>query len=305
MSQRYFNLVVTVKRADAAEEVTTLKSFDFDAGETPENIVVLTAGTICTTLLLAGALWSSTDGAERVARGDDGALAVGLASDADDRLYVAVRSKDANVAGIWRRDTAGHWARFAAAEPRAGLNGITFDESGTLFAADSVNGEILHLPPGQRELKLWLDDERLKPTAPDDPVSSTGVNGLKFWNGSLYFTNTAQATVHRIDLEAGQPDEITRLHSDIPADDFAFDVSGNMYLAVHPENTVQRIAPDGAVTVLATADDGLDGPTAIAVVREGLLVTNLGVLGTRHTPSLLRLSMRVDAPALPRPKLDG
>ncbi len=293
-----------MRPADAVKEITTVKSFDFNAHETPENIVVLTTGTICTTLLLAGAVWRSTDSSERVVREHDDALAVGLASDADDRLYVAVRSNDPNVVGIWRQEAGGHWARFAAAETRAGLNGITFDESGTLFAADSVNGEILYLPPGERELKLWLDDEHLKPTAPDDPVSSTGVNGLKLWNGSLYVTNTAQATVLRIDIQGGQPDKITKLYSDIPADDFAFDVSGNMYLAVHPENTVQRIAPDGAVTVLATADDGLDGPTAIAVVREGLLVTNLGVLGTRHTPSLLRISIGVDAAALPRPKLD-
>jgi len=292
-----------MRPADAVKQITTLKSFDFNARETPENIVVLTTGTICTTLLLAGAVWRSSGGAERVARGDDDALAVGLASDADDRLYVAVRSNDANVVGIWRRDAEGRWARFAAAATRAGLNGITFDESGTLFAADSVNGEILYLPPGQTELQLWLDHEHLKPTSPDDPVSSTGANGVKFWNGSLYVTNTAQATVLRVDIRAGHPDKVTKLYSGIPADDFAFDVSGNMYLAVHPENTVKRIAPNGAVTVLATADDGLDGPTAIAVVPEGLLVTNLGVLGTRHTPSLLRLSMGVDAPALPRPKL--
>jgi sugar lactone lactonase YvrE len=292
-----------VRAADAVREVTTLKSFDFNARETPENIVVLTTGTICTTLVMAGTVWRSTDGTERVVREHDNAIPVGLASDADDRLYVAVRGDDANVAGIWRRDVAGRWARLAAAEPRAGLNGITFDESGTLFAADSVNGEILYLPPGQRELQLWLDDDHLKPTGPDDPVSSTGVNGLKFWNGALYVTNTAQATVLRIDIQAGQPDGVTKVYSNIPADDFAFDVSGNMYLAVHPENTVQRIAPDAAVTVLATADDGLDGPTAIVVVREGLLVTNMGILGTRHTPSLLRLSVEVDAPALPRPKL--
>jgi hypothetical protein len=288
----------------AVREVTTLNSFDFNAGETPENIVVLTTGTICTTLVMAGTVWRSTDNAERVVREHDDAMPVGLASDADDRLYVAVRSGDANVAGIWRRDAAGRWARFAAAEARAGLNGITFDESGTLFAADSVNGEILYLPPGQRELQLWLDDDRLKPTASDDPASSTGVNGVKFWDGALHVTNTAQATVLRIDIQAGKPGEVTEVYSGIPADDFAFDVSGNIYLAVHPENTVKRIAPNGAVTILATADDGLDGPTAIVVVvREGLLVTNFGVLGTRHTPSLLRLSMGVDAPALPRPKL--
>src|SRR5688500_13404283 len=119
-------------RAEDAVQVTTLKAFDYSAGETPENIVVLTTETICTTLLLARTLWRSTDDAERIVPEHDDALGVGLASDADDRLYVAVRSGAADVAGIWRREAGGGWARFAAAEARAGLNGITFDASGTL-----------------------------------------------------------------------------------------------------------------------------------------------------------------------------
>jgi sugar lactone lactonase YvrE len=294
-----------VTSAGVVEEVSILKSFDYGAGETPENIVVLKDGTICATLLMAGTVWRSTAATERVVRHSDDALAVGLASDADDRLYVAVRSDDEAIAGIWRRDAAGHWARFAAATAGAGLNGITFDDEGTLFVADSVNGEILYLPPGRDELRLWLADDRLKPTSADDPVSATGVNGLKSWDGSLYVTNTAQAAVFRIDTQAGRPSGIVEVHAGIPADDFAFDASGNVYLAAHPENTVQRITPDGAVSVLATADDGLDGPTAIAVVEGGLLVTNLGMLGDRHAPSLLRLSVEVGASALPRPELSS
>ncbi|MEV0148221.1 MULTISPECIES: hypothetical protein [unclassified Nonomuraea] len=289
--------------SNLVKDITTVTSFDFGAGETPENIVVLTDGTICTTLLAGGTVWRSTTGVERVAGPGADAMAVGIASDADDRLYVAVRSEDASVAGIWRRAATGGWARFAAAGIRTGLNGITFDEAGTLFAADSVKGEILFLPPGDDTLRPWLDDARMKPTSPHDPVASTGVNGLKIWDDGLYVTNTAQATVLRVDIRDGRPGKVTEVHANIPADDLAFDASGHLYLAVHPENTLRRIAPDGTTTVLATADDGLDGPTAVAVVEDGLLVTNLGMLGTRHTPSLLRLTMEVGAPALPRPAL--
>lgn len=288
--------------ASAAGKVTLLKSFDFRAQETAENVVVLTDGTICTTLAMAGAVWLSTGATERVVPGAN-AIAVGLASDADDRLYVALRSSDADVAGVWRRDAAGRWARFAAADASAGLNGITFDEAGALFAADSVNGEILCLPRGQKKLELWLAGERLKPTSPADPVSSTGVNGVKFWGGSLYATNTARGTFLRIETHAGRPGEVSEVHSGIPADDFAFDSLGNLYLAVHPEDTVQRIAPGGTATTLATAGDGLDGPSAVAVVTGGLVVTNFGALGARHTPSLLFVSTEVGAPVLPRPKL--
>ncbi|GAA3595441.1 hypothetical protein GCM10022419_093420 [Nonomuraea rosea] len=279
------------------------KTFDFGAGELPENIVVLADGTVCATLLVAGTVWLSGGGQERVAPAQTGALAVGLAADSADRLYAAVRSEDGDVTGIWRRAEPGRWARFAAAEAGAGLNGITFAEDGTLFAADSERGEILCCPPGQDTLRRWLADERLTPTSPDDPVSATGVNGLKVWDGDLWATNTARGTILRIGLDEGRPGEITQVHDGLPADDFAFDSAGALYAAVHPRDTVLRIAPDGVRTVLATAADGLDGPSALAVAGDGLLVTCLGMLGSRHQPSIVHLALDVAAPALPRPRM--
>lgn len=280
-----------------------LKTFDHSAGEMPENIVVLADGTFCATLLLAGSVWFSGGAQERVVQGEADAITVGLASDAEDRLYAAVRSAAGGVAGIWRREARDQWVRFAAAETRAGLNGITFADDGTLFAADSVHGEILSCAPGDDTLRLWLADERLAPTSPEDPVSSTGVNGLKVWNGDLWATNTAQGTVLRIGIDEGRPGKVTQVHTGIPADDLAFDSAGTLYLAVHPRDTVLRITPDGARTVLATEADGLDGPSAIAVTDDGLLVTSLGMLGTRHDPNIVHLTLDVADPVLPRPRM--
>lgn len=280
-----------------------LKAFDYSAGEMPENIVILADGTICATLLVAGTVWLSSSEQERVTPEEVDAIVGGLASDADHRLYAAVRSAADAVAGIWRREAPHRWSRFATAETQAGLNGITFAEDGTLFAADSVNGEILCCAPGDDTLRLWLVDERLTPTSPDDAVSSTGVNGLKVWDGALWATNTAQGTVLRISIDQGHPGEVTQVYAGIPADDFAFDTSGTLYLAIHPRDTVLRITPHGDTTVLATEADGLDGPTAIAVTNDGLLVTSLGMLGSRHTPNIVHLALDVADPALPRPRM--
>ncbi|MFI6317178.1 SMP-30/gluconolactonase/LRE family protein [Nonomuraea sp. NPDC050556] len=280
--------------------MTILQAFDHGAGEMPENLVVLADGTICVTLLAAGTVWLSGAGQERVVPDGVDALVVGLAADADQRLYAAVRSTTDGVAGIWRREAPQRWARFAAAESRAGLNGITFAEDGTLFAADSVNGEILRCLPGDDTLRLWLDGEHLTPTAADDPVASTGVNGLKVWDGALWATNTARGTVLRITLDDR---EVTQVHTGIPADDLTFDTAGTLYLAVHPRDLVLRITAQGEATVVATEADGLDGPTAIAVTADGLLVTSMGMLGTRHTPNLTHLPLDVATPALPVPHL--
>jgi hypothetical protein len=46
---------------------------------------------------------------------------------------------------------------------------------------------------------------------------------------------------------------------------------------------------DGTIIVLATADDGVDDPTAVGVVAGVLIVSNLGVLGDVQSPKLLRM----------------
>jgi hypothetical protein len=285
--------------------IETIHEFDFDAGQAPENVALLRDGTIVATLLMAGAVWWSTGVIEQVVPGADGTMAVGLAVDGDDRLYVAVQSPDSDVAGIWRRSAdVPRWTRIAAAEPTAGLNGITFDPAGTLYVADSRNGNLLSWRPGMDSLRLWLEDPLLQPTDPTDPVLATGCNGLKYLQHALYVTNTAQACVLRIGIVEGRPaEQLDTVIAGVPADDLAFDSQGNLFLAVHPENTVLRVAPDGARATIATAADGCDGPTAIAVTDDGLAVSNLGILGDTHRPSVLRIAIPVGSPVLPLPTL--
>jgi hypothetical protein len=46
---------------------------------------------------------------------------------------------------------------------------------------------------------------------------------------------------------------------------------------------------DGTIIVLATADDGVDGLTAVGVVAGAPIVSNLGGLGDVQSPKLLRV----------------
>lgn len=289
---------------DLMSKSETIKAFDHARGEAAENVVVLRDGTACVALLMTGEVWCSNGAVEKVVPSIADAITGGLAADAGDRLYAVVRSAAADVAGVWRREAPGDWKRYAAAPPEMGLNGITFDVDGTLFGADSLNGEVVYLPPGKDALETWLADERLRPTSPDDPISATGANGVKFWDGDLYVTNSARGAVLRIEVDDHQPGAITEVVTGIVADDLAFDRSGAMYLAAHPDNKVLRVDPDGTRTVLATDADGLDGPTAIAVVAGGLIVTNLGLLGTRQMPSVMWLPTEVGEAALPIPDIE-
>jgi hypothetical protein len=47
-------------------------------------------------------------------------------------------------------------------------------------------------------------------------------------------------------------------------DDFAIDPAGNLYGTTHVFNSVVRIAPDGSMTTIAQAEQGMTGSTALA-----------------------------------------
>jgi hypothetical protein len=281
-----------------------IKSFDYTLGETPENIVVTDLSTEqFAATLLNNTLWWSTGRTEQIVPGESDAMTLGIAEDAEHRLYVAVRSQDPAVAGIWRRSVEEMWERYVPVQTTVGLNGITFGDDGTLYAADSVNGRILALQPGGSSFAVWLDDPALKPTSSEDPVGASGVNGLKVFGSYLYASNTAQGTLLRIPIWDDPRPIPEQVLSGRAVDDFALDKDGAIYLAVHPDNTVVRVDPAGQQTVLGTAEDGLDGPTAIAIAQSGVITTNLGFLGTRHHPSIIFITAPVSEPTLPKPAI--
>jgi hypothetical protein len=107
---------------------------------------------------------------------------------------------------------------------------------------------------------------------------------------------------------AGRVASAARVHAaGVGLDDFAFDVRGNLYGTTDPFNTLVRVRPDGAVDVLLTAADGLDGPTSAAFGvgkdDKSLYITNAAfpfLTGpSPRRPSLMRLEWGI--PGQPRP----
>ena len=111
------------------------------------------------------------------------------------------------------------------------------------------------------------------------------------FRGSLYVSNSAQKNILSIPLTRdGSPGPIRIAYPGIISDDIAFDVQGNLYTTTDPFETVNRVAPDGTVTVLANSSDGLTGPSSVAFGtgrdRTTLFITDLGVFSTPHISQL-------------------
>lgn len=155
------------------------------------------------------------------------------------------------------------------------LNGITPLSANSYLMADSYRGAIWSFDVSTQITDLWLEHPLL---ARNDTTSTfPAANGLKRFGDFLYVSNTQQMLLLRIPLDANlHPQEPEVFVSGTNIDDFAFDQDGNLYGATHVYNSVIRIDRDRNTTIIAQAEQGVTGCTAVAFQNTGLYVVNNG-----------------------------
>ncbi len=290
-----------------APVVETVALFNPLTPDTPESIVIDHQGNKFISMALTGEIRKiAADGTQST----HAALPVGvfsfmpiggimgaLALDKDGTIYVSVAASDLANRGVWAVAPDGSIRMLAQLPANALPNGIALRHD-FLYVADSEIGVVWRIPTGGGAATIWADDPLLKPS-PGHVFP--GPNGLQIFHNEVYVANSDQASILAIDINHhGEAGEI-RIHATgVPCDDFAFDVRGNLYATTDPFNTVLRVAPDGAVTTLLTAVDGLDGPTAAAFGRAGADKFNLYIcnaafpfFSVTHRPSLMKLHLDV------------
>lgn len=135
--------------------------------------------------------------------------------------------------------------------------GLDSDASGNLYVADRDNQRLRHVTPAG--LVTTLTTEELQSPA-----------GVAFANGAIYATDALNHALHRVDPGTGLAATVA---GSVPAPGLfelpyavASDAAGNTYVA--NGDAVEKIAPDGAVTTLAT---GFDLVSGIAMGPDGNL----------------------------------
>jgi sugar lactone lactonase YvrE len=129
---------------------------------------------------------------------------------------------------------------------------------------------------------------------------------VHLWGQALYVSNTSRSTIVRIPIAAdgGAGAPAVRFRG-VQADDFAFDVAGNLYMAANLLNEILRVAPSGRVTTLATkASEGLDNPSAVAFGTRAadhtdLYVTNAAYFSAQPRPSVQLLPVGIAGALVP------
>jgi hypothetical protein len=168
----------------------------------------------------------------------------------------------AGVPTLWTIASDGSVQTIAELPDAMFLNGIAQLAEQVYLIADSYRGAIWQLDMGTHQVSLWLEHPLLARSQPEAVFPA--VNGLKVFDRALYASNTEKQLLIRIPLKSLQPDAPEIFVRDINLDDFAFDTDGNLYGTTHVFNSVVKVSPQGEVTVIAEANQGMVGTTALA-----------------------------------------
>jgi len=95
-----------------------------------------------------------------------------------------------------------------------------------------------------------------------------GSNGIKIREGWAWISVSGRRLMVRVPIQPdGSAGDIEIAATRLEADDFAFGMSGSVYITTHPEHTLVRLDPSGARTTLAGPEQGMVGSTACAFGR--------------------------------------
>lgn len=293
-------------------------SFDAGSGEFPEGLASDKVGNLYVTLAPLGQVVRMTpDGSRSVLSSFEipagGAGALGLATDARGRVYVAVASFDPATHGVHVIAPDGTSTRLDGTDAMVFPNGLAFDPRGNLYATDSGAGQVWRISPGGSAAP-WAAGEPLEGTGDFGLGVPIGANGVAYDEGVVYVLNSEKGLVLGIPVErdgAAGPVEVIAEGPDlVGVDGLALDAHGRLYAALNVQDRLVRIDPArGTVTTLVAGGEGLDFPASLTFgtgrgLRKTLFVTNFAFLDdpgspTPPGPGIVKIGVGVPGRPLP------
>ena len=303
-------VLVPFSATGAAVGVEVVVDYDPAASEQPEGLAVDKRGDVFVSLAPLGEIRKiGRDGSESTlaqiipAGSFPGVL--GLATDAPGNVYAAASTGDPATTGVYKVARDGSFARLPGTEAIDLPNGVTLDKRGNLYVTDTTQGAVWRVPAGGGSAEVWFQSPLLEGDGSFGFPFPIGANGIAFRHNGVVVANSEGARLMHIPIEpdgtAGEATVLTEGPAIYGADGIAFDVHGNIWVAVIVQSTIIRVSPSGDIETIATAADGLDFASSIAFGKNSQLwVVNfaIGPPGG-HGPALLRFDAGVKGQPLP------
>jgi sugar lactone lactonase YvrE len=308
----------------AADHVQTFVAFDPAAAEFPEGVAVDKTGNIYASLTFRDQILKIDPSGTQInvlAQFAQGVAPGGLAVDADGTVYTAASGvklgtfdptdpqpleTDPALRGIYRVDPDGRMQRLPGSEAMLFPNDVTLDKRGNVYATDHIDGAVWRVPR-RGSAELWVQDPLLEGVDAFG-FGPVGANGIAFRHNRVIVANTERGRLVEIPVEpdgsAGTPAVLVEDDDLVGVDGIALDVHGRIYAATGVAHTVVRVAGDGSITTLATADHDLNQPSTLAFgsgrsKHQTLYVANFSALAPEPTPGILTIP--VGQPGQPLP----
>jgi len=142
-----------------------------------------------------------------------------------------------------------------------GLNALTFDSAGNVYASDSFNGIVWKTGPGGGLATAWVTDPLLATSG----VPPFGANGLGFnkAGNTLFVANTGNDTIVKIPVTAGTPGTPEVFVNSINgADGLVLDSHDNIWVAANQADEIVVLDPTGKVIAKLGDFNGMDNGVA-------------------------------------------
>ena len=142
---------------------------------------------------------------------------------------------------------------------------------GSVYVTNSLKPQILRLAPGTSRLEVWLESPVF-----NQPKEGAGLDGIAFGaDGNLYVDTYTNGEFFRVDVQDGKPGKVTKLTTSRPLklSDGLRPTGGETFVMAEGGGTIDRVSVAGDAVTVETVKDGLDGPTAVALVGGTLWAT--------------------------------
>ena len=137
-----------------------------------------------------------------------------------------------------------------------------------LYISDTIVGKIFRLAPGATSAELWLEHRNL-----------TGIDGLTFLNGVLYYNSVFFNNLYRIPVDAqgkaGVPVEIW-MDAPVKGIDGMRIANGKIVQAENGSGKIHALTINGDTAHVTVLKEGLNQPTGMEPARGELWIANRG-----------------------------
>ncbi|KAF2017200.1 NHL repeat-containing protein [Aaosphaeria arxii CBS 175.79] len=240
-----------------------------------EGIAARSTGQLLVSFFDGGELWSldpTTKNASKVATFPDATCTGGITEIAPD-VFAVVAGKFTFAGG----NTAGSWGiwkvDFSTGAPKTSLlkkvpesrffNGLTTLNNDTILIGDAEKGAVWRMNVNTGNYSIAIQDETMVPVP--GAAAAMGIDGLRYSNGVLYFTNVFGNRFHKVavDTSGAKAGTIDTIWSDTTADDLWVTPDGTSYVATGGSNKIQKVTSDGKISTIASVSSS----TAVTLGR--------------------------------------